>query len=302
MLTMEDTPIPFPSAGEVLVEVHAASLNPIDARMLRTDGAHQHSNEHALTPGFDLAGSVVEIGDGVLHIQVGDAVYGQAAVSRRGTGSFAEYAVTMEDSIARMPDNISFTEAAAVPLAACSAYQALVEHMNIEPGDKVLIHGGSGGIGTFAIQLAKYLGAHVATTVSSQGIDYVRHLGADAIVNYETTSFEEELMNFDAVLDTVGGDIYHRSFKVLKPGGIVVSMLARPDECLMQQYGVRSALETTKVDSKKLGKITDLIKNGVLIVNLADVYPLQQTPQAFRAKETEKILGKIAIEVRKSFA
>lgn len=299
---MEDAPIPFPGAGEVLVEVHAASLNPIDARMLRTDGAHQHSNEHALTPGFDLAGSVVEVGEGVQHIQIGDTVYGQAAVNRRGTGSFAEYAVTMEDSIARMPDNISFTEAAAVPMAACSAYQALVEHMDLTDGSRVLIHGGSGGIGTFAIQLAKHLGAFVATTVCKQGMDYVKQLGADAVINYETNSFEDELKDFDAVLDTVGGDIYHRSFKVLRKSGIIVSMLSRPDEGLMQQYGVRSALETTKVDSRKLGKITDLIKSGVLKVNLADVYPLQQTPQAFRAKETEKILGKIAIEVKKSFA
>lgn len=301
-MTMEDTPIPFPAHGEVLVEVHAAGLNPIDAKMLRTDGAHQHSNEYALTPGFDLAGSVVEVGDGVKHIAIGDNVYGQAAVSRKGTGSFAEYAVTMEDSIARMPDNISFTEAAAVPMAACSAYQALVEHMHIQNGERVLIHGGSGGIGTFAIQLAKHLGAFVATTVSGQAIEYVKALGADQIINYEAEAFQGILQDFDAVLDTVGGDIYHSSFEVVRRGGIVVSMLSRPDEALMQRYGVRSALETTKVDSKKLGKITDLIKTGVLKVNIADVYPLQQTREAFRAKETERILGKIAIEVKKSFA
>src|SRR5687768_10199704 len=135
VLKMEDTPIPFPGKGEVLVEVHAASLNPMDAKLLRADSSYQQAAENPLTPGFDLAGAVVEVGEDVKHICVGDIVYGQASVIRKGTGSFAEYAVTMEDCVARMPDNISFTEAAAIPLAACSAYQALVEHMKLSAGE-----------------------------------------------------------------------------------------------------------------------------------------------------------------------
>lgn len=144
VLTVEDIPIPFPGKGEVLIEVHAASLNPTDAKLLRTIPFHQRSEENPLTPGLDLAGSVVELGTNVKHIRVGDVVYGQAAVVRKGTGAFAEYAVAPEDSIAWMPKNISFTEAAAVPLAACSAYQALVEHIKLKEGDKILIHGGLG--------------------------------------------------------------------------------------------------------------------------------------------------------------
>lgn len=302
VLKVEDIPIPFPGKGEVLVEVHAASFNPIDAKLLQTDSGYQNETENALTPGFDLAGAVVEVGEHVKHICVGDNVYGQAAVVRKGSGAFAEYAVTMEDSIARMPDNISFTEAAAVPLAACSAYQALVEHMRLGPGQKVLIHGGSGGIGTFAIQLAKHLGAYVASTASGEGLAYVKVQGADQIIDYENEAFENSVKDFDAVLDTVGGDIYKRSFDVLKKGGILVSMLSMPDELSMKKFGVRAVLETTKVDSKKLGKITDLIKSGVLKVNIANVYPLQETKEAFKAKEKEKVLGKIAIEVKKSFA
>ena len=157
VLKIEDAPIPFPGKGEVLIEVHAASINPSDSKLLLTDPSYDHADQNPLTPGFDLAGAVVEIGKNVKHIHVGDNVYGQAAVIKKGSGAFAEYAVTPEDLIARMPDNITFTEAAAVPLAACSAYQALVEHMKLKPGEKVLIHGGSGGIGTFAIQLAKHL-------------------------------------------------------------------------------------------------------------------------------------------------
>src|SRR5262245_22084644 len=156
VLKIEDTPIPFPGRGEVLIEVHAASINPIDSKLLLTDPLYDHAEEHPLTPGFDLAGAVVEVGKHVKHLHVGDCVYGQAAVIKKGTGAFAEYAVTPEDMVARMPDNITFTEAAAVPLAACSAYQALVEHMKLKKGEKILIHGGSGGIGTFAIQLAKH--------------------------------------------------------------------------------------------------------------------------------------------------
>lgn len=302
VLKVEDTPIPFPGKGEVLIEVHAASLNPIDAKLLRADPVYQHAAENPLTPGFDLAGAVVEVGEDVKHMQVGDRVYGQAAVIRKGTGAFAEYAVTPEDSIARMPDNISFPEAAATPLAACSAYQALVEHMKLQKDQRVLIHGGSGGIGTFAIQLAKHLGAYVASTASGIGIQYVKNLGADVVIDYESQSFEKILRDFDGVLDTVGCETYQKSFEVLKRGGIVVSMIAMPDEALMKKFGVRAVLETTKVDSKKLGKITDLIKTGSLKVNIANVYPLQQTKEAFEAKEKEKILGKIAIEVKKSFA
>lgn len=301
VLKLEDTPIPFPGSGEVLIEVHAASLNPNDAKLLRTDPAYQHAAEKALTPGFDLAGSVVELGRNVKHIQVGDNVYGQAAVTRKGTGAFAEYAVAQEDCIARMPDNISFTDAAAVPMSACSAYQALVEHIKLAAGHKILIHGGSGGIGTFAIQLAKHLGAHVATTATDKGLYYVRQQGADDIIDYECEKFELKIKDFDAVLDTVGGDTYRRSFEVLKEGGILVSMVSKPDEMLMRKYNVRAVLETTKVDSRKLGKITDLIKCGALHVNISNIYPLQQAKEAFEAKEKEKILGKIAIEVKKAF-
>jgi NADPH:quinone reductase-like Zn-dependent oxidoreductase len=301
VLKLEDTPIPFPGSGEVLIEVHAASLNPNDAKLLRTDQSYHHAAENPLTPGFDLAGSVVELGKNIKHIRVGDNVYGQAAVIRKGTGAFAEYAVAQEDCIARMPDNISFTDAAAVPLSACSAYQALIEHAKVKAGYKVLVHGGSGGIGTFGIQLAKHLGAYVATTAKDKGLFYARQQGADEIIDYGSERFEEKLKDYDVVLDTVGGDTYRRSFDVLKRGGILVSMVSMPSEMLMQKHHVRSVLVTTKVDSKKLGKITDLIKCGALHVNISNIYPLQQAKEAFEAKEKEKILGKIAIEVKKAF-
>lgn len=301
VLKVEETPMPIPGKGEVLIEVHAAGINSMDTKLIRTDPNYQHSGEFPITPGLDLAGSVVEVGENIKHLQVGDNVYGQAAAIKKGTGAFAEYAVTSEDSVAKMPDNISFTEAAAVPLAAASAYQALVEHMKLEKGQKILIHGGSGGIGTFAIQLAKHLEVYVATTARGEGIEYAKKQGADQVIDYESEAFETIIKDYDAVLDTVGGETYKKSFQVLKKGGIIISMISRPDEASMKRYGVRAVLETTKVDSKKLGKITDLIKSDVLKVYIADVYSLQHTKEAFEAKEKEKVLGKIAIEVKKPY-
>ena len=145
-----------------------------------------------------------------------------------------------------------------------------------------MIHGGSGGIGTFAIQLAKHLGAFVASTASGAGIAYVKRQGADQVIDYESEHFEDILKDFDAVLDTVGGEIYRKSFQVLKRNGLIVSMLSMPNETLMKKFHVRAVLETTKVDSKKLGKITDLIKTGVLRVNIANVYSLQHTQKIIR--------------------
>ncbi|MBA4054823.1 MAG: hypothetical protein C0490_08940 [Marivirga sp.] len=301
VLTFENAPIPEPGKGQVLIEVHAAGVNPIDIKTIRADSYYEHA-EDSPTPGFDVAGTVVGMGTNVNHVQLGDHVYGQAAVQKKGTGAFAEYAVTSKDYIAKMPDNISFTEAAAVPLAACSAYQAIVEHMRLEPGHKILIHGGSGGIGTFAVQLAKHIGAYVATTATGKGIEYSKRLGADEVIDYANEAFEKKLKNFDAVLDTVGGDTNRKSYQVLKEGGLIVSMVAIPDQPLMKKYNVRAVIEMTILDSKKLGKITDLIKTGVLKVNLADTFPLDQTKEALETMEQKQVLGKIAVEVKKSFA
>lgn len=301
VLTFENTPIPEPGKGQVLIEVHAAGVNPIDIKTIRADAHYEHSDK-SQTPGFDVAGTVVGIGANVNHLHLGDHVYGQAAVQKKGTGAFAEYAVTSKDYIAKMPDNISFTEAAAVPLAACSAYQALIEHIKLEPENKILIHGGSGGIGTFAIQLAKHIGAYVVTTATGKGIEYSRRLGADEVIDYANEAFEQKVKDFDAVLDTVGGETYRKSYQVLKKGGLIVSMVDIPDQQLMKQYGVRAVIEMTILDSKKLGKITDLIKTGILKINVADTFPLDQTKEALQAMEQNQVLGKIAVEVKKSFA
>lgn len=298
VLQVEEIEKPTPKENEVLIEVHASGLNPVDAKSIRKDSYYKSMMHLPATAGMDLAGVVEMVGKGINNIQAGDRVYGQASILRKGSGAFAEYAVTSEDSIALMPDNLSFVEAASVPLAASSAYEAIFEHMKLRKDQRVLIHGGSGGIGSFAIQLAKHVGANVTATATGEGIEFCRQLGADQVIDYKKTAFETQLQDYDAVLDTIGGDTYKKSFQVVKRGGMIVSMLSSPDEALMKQTGVRAVLEMTRVDRKVLAEIARLIEDGVLTVNVAKVFPLEATRQAYEAKEKEKILGKIAIDIK----
>jgi alcohol dehydrogenase len=181
------------------------------------------------TLGGDFSGVVVEVSSSVSGFKKGDEVYGQAGTLRGGSGSFAEFVLADIKVTARKPKNIDHVEAAALPLTGVSAWQALVDHIGLSRGKKILIHGGAGGIGTMAIQLAKYLGAYVATTASAKDMEYVQELGADEVIDYKNQSFQDMLKNFDAVFDTVGGDTYEKSFKVLRKGGIIVSMLEQPN-------------------------------------------------------------------------
>jgi len=298
VLQMEEIEKPTPRDHEVLVEVHASSLNPVDAKSITKDSRYRSSIHLPTTPGLDVAGVVEKVGEDIKNLRVGDLVYGQASALRKGTGAFAEYAVTTEDSLALMPRSLSFVQAASVPLAACSAYEALIDHIKLRAGQRILIHGGSGGIGSFAIQLAKHLKADVTTTATGEGIEFAHNLGADDVIDYKQEPFEELGPIYDAVLDTVGGDTYKKSFQVLKPGGIIVSMLAPPDEILMHRHRVTAVFEMTAIYRKVLTDIADLIDHGILKVHIAQIYPLHQTKEAYRAKEQNKILGKIAITVK----
>lgn len=298
VLQVEEVSKPLPRDNEVLIEVHASSLNPVDAKSIEKDSRYRSQLHLPTTLGMDVAGVVEMVGDNVRHFKAGDKVFGQASVLRDGSGAFAEYAVTAEDSVARMPESLGFLEAAAVPLAATSAYEAIFEHMKLQKGQRVLIHGGSGGIGSFAIQMARHVGAYVAATASGDGVEFVESLGADEVIDYRKDAFEWSLRNYDAVLDTVGGGIYSQSFHVLKREGIIVSMLMKPDEDRMRQFGVRAVLEMTRIDRRVLSKVAKLIDEGVLKVHISAIYALTEAREAYRAKEEQQILGKIAIDVK----
>ena len=284
--------------GSVLVEVHASSINPWDTTVREGYVKDMIPLELPVTLGGDFAGVVLELGVGVTHLSAGDKVYGQAQVVAGNSGAFAEYAVTKDSEIARMPSNLDFSEAAAAPLTGLSALQVITSHLKLQAGQKVLIHGGAGGIGTIAIQIAKHIGAYVATTATGEGLDYVKQLGADEVIDYKTQQFDELLHDYDAVFDTVGGDTYDRSFKVLKQGGVIASMLAQPNQELMEQYGVTALHQMTKTSTESLNALTKLIEDGVVTIHVDKTYPLEQISEAFEARESGSVRGKIVVTIR----
>lgn len=294
-IQINDIPIPGVGVGQVLVEVHAASINPFDTKV--REGQAAPTLQLPVTLGGDIAGIVTDIGDGVQNVSRGDHVYGQANVVAGNSGAFAEFALTKADQLAKMPTNIDFEQAAALPLTAVSALQVIVRQMNLQAGQKILIHGGAGGIGTIAIQIAKHIGAYVATTATGDGLAYVKQLGADEAIDYMSQKFENMLHDFDAVFDTVGGENYTRSFQVLKPGGILVSMITQPVEQLMQQYSVRAVMQFTKVNTADLTAVAELVEKGVITPHVDNAYPLEKVAEAFEARESGKVKGKVVLTI-----
>jgi len=290
---------PKPAADQVLIEVHAASLNPWDTIVREGYLRDVMPLEFPLTLGGDMAGVVVEVGSEVTNFKPGDRVYGSVNNGADASGAFAEYAVGKTEYLAPTLQTIDFKTAAASVLTGCSAIQALQEHLQLRAGQKVLIHGGAGGIGTIAIQLAKHLGAYVATTATGEGLDYVKELGADEVIDYKTQRFEELIRDFDAVYDTIGGETYKRSFQVLKPGGKIVSMKEmQPDEDLVKQYNVESIGQQTHTTSKLLSILTGLIDDGIVKIHVDKAFPLDQVSEAFQALEGGGVKGKVVLAIK----
>ncbi len=293
-----NAPKPSVSEGHLLVEVHAAGINPVDWKIREGYMAQMLPLKFPATLGGDFSGVVVEVGAGVSGFMKGDEVYGQAGALRGGSGSFAEFVLADIKVAARKPKNVGHVEAAALPLTGVSAWQALVDHIVLSRGKKILIHGGAGGIGTMAIQVAKYLGAYVATTVSAKDMQYARELGADEIIDYKNQSFQDMLNNFDAVFDTVGGDTYEKSFKVLRKGGIIVSMLEQPNQKLMKQYGVSAIGQFTQVNSERLSRVAELAEKGVIKVHVDKIYPLERAREALEFLQTGHPRGKVVLKMK----
>lgn len=289
---------PAVSAGKVLVEVYAASINPFDTTVREGRVKDLIPNGLPITLGGDLAGVVSEVAPDTKAFKSGDRVYGQANVVAGNSGAFAEFAATDGNQLAVMPDSLSYIEAASLPLVGAAALQGIKEHINLQSGQKILIHGGSGGIGTVAIQIAKSIGAHVATTASGAGIDYVKKLGADEVVDYKSQQFEEVLSEFDSVFDTIAGETYLRSFKVLKKGGVIVSLLEQPNQELIEKYQVRAIAQQTKVSTSRLEELGKLVEKGIVTPHVGKVCSLEQIREAFSARESGQVVGKVVIEIK----
>jgi NADPH:quinone reductase-like Zn-dependent oxidoreductase len=287
-------PKPKVASGEVLVEVYAASVNPFDWKVREGLVQQMAALDFPATLGGDVAGIVAETGEGFMQ---GQAVYGQAN-ALGGQGSYAEYTPVKATQLAAKPESIDFLTAAALPLVSVSAYQALVDHMNLQKGQKILVHGGAGGIGSMAIQLAKHLGAYVATTAAANDAEFVKSLGADEIIDYKTQDFTELIKDYDAVYDTIGGETNTKSYTVLKPGGALVSMVDQPNDELVQKYQITYVAQFTQVTPKRLNAITKLVDNGILKPIVDKIFSLNQAAEALEYQKTGLPKGKVVIQIK----
>src|ERR671914_485234 len=284
--------VPDVSTGKILLNVKASGVNPVDWKIREGQFHQMIPLQFPSTLGMDFTGIVKQVGekDMSLDFKQGDEVYGQASVFSGGSGAFAELALANKDSIAHKPKTLNHFQAAALPLVGVSAWQALVEHIGLSDGKKILIHGGAGGIGSIGIQLAKNLGAYVATTVSPNDKQFTQELGADQVIDYKTQSFEEMLHDYDAVFDNVGGQTYVRSFKVLKKGGVIVSMLEQPNSELMNQYGIRAIFQFTQVNRERLTKLAQWVDQNNVKVNVDKIFSLDEASKALDYHPRGKVI------------
>lgn len=284
-------------SGQVVVEVHAASLNRIDT-IIRSGFMDQMMPlKFPSTLGGDFAGVVTEIGEGVTGLNVGDEVYGQAGALMGGTGSLAEYTAASNGKVSKKPTSIDMTQSASLPLVGASAIQGIEEHANIQRGQKILVHGGAGGIGSLAIQLAKLRGAYVATTVSTDDIEFAKSLGADEVVDYKTQDFTTIIKDYDAVFATAQPSL-NDSVKVLKKGGILVSMVGAADEALTKEYEVTVIPQMTQVSTEQLTRLAQLIDSGEVKPQVDKVFTLDQVKEAFDYFEHQNPRGKVVVTIK----
>lgn len=296
MLEVNDISEPEVKPQQILVKVYAASINPFDYKLRSGMMKDSIPLKFPFTMGNDFAGIVTKVGPEVTDLKEGDEVYGAAIVLNGGSGAFAETVASTAKNSALKPKNVDFIQAAALPLVGASAIQALEEHIQLQPGQKILIHGGAGGIGHVAIQVAKALGAYVTTTVSTGDVEFVKNLGADEVIDYKNQKFEEILKDFDAVFDTVGGETDEKSFQVLKKGGILVSMVGTNEE-KAKEMGVTAISQWTKTSTQHLNRLTALVDEGKVKVNVDKQFSLDQAKEAFEYQEQIHPKGKVVFTV-----
>ena len=293
VLRYEDWPRPEPNWNQVLVRVIASGVNPADPLIVSGKYAKEFGTHVPLIPGYDIAGVVEKVGGGITKFKVGDAVYAYVLFG----GGWAEYAVADESEAAIKPESLTFVEAAAVPLAALTAWQALIDTAKLAVGQTVLIHGGSGGVGSFAIQIAKARGAKVIATASTRNQDLLKDLGADVAIDYTKTKFEDIAKEVDVVLDSVGKDTLARSYGVIKQGGLLATLVSRLDKGELDRHGIRGASISVKPDANELAEITRLIDGRKIRVVVSQMFPLTEAVKAQEQAATHHTRGKIVIKV-----
>lgn len=294
VMKVEDVPPPDAKDDEIVVRVMAASVNPVDYKIRSGKYPRVKQDQLPKVLGRDVAGVVERAGRNVRKFKKGDAVY---AMLGNDIGGYAEYTLVTEAEAARKPKQLDFVQAAAVPLAALTAWQGLFDQGGLKAGQRVLIHGGAGGVGHFAIQFAKAKGAWVAATVSGKDIELARKLGADQAIDYKAEKFEEAVKDIDLVYDLIAGDTQTRSFAVLKDGGTLISTLQKPDEAALARKHARGAHYLAKPDAQQLAEIAALIDAGKVHVVIDAIYPLEQAARAHKHMEDDHIAGKVVLQV-----
>ena len=295
VLNYTDVERPELQADEVLVKVHVAAVNPADWK-IRDGMGEMFGLKLPLILGGDIAGTVEAVGVEVENFQQGDAVYGMT-VSGGFSGGYAEYALAKADAIAPKPESIDFEEAAAIPIAALTAWHAMFNLANLSSGQRILIAGASGGVGSMAVQLAKAKGAFVIGTASGKNEQFVRDLGADEFVDYTRQPFEAVVKDVDVVFDTVGDDTQERAFQTLKKGGFLVTSAQTPSEEKAKEFGVEAAFVFCKPNAQQLAEINRLIEEGKLKIYIETVLPLAEVKKAHQLSQSGRTRGKIVLQI-----
>ena len=322
VVQVRDMPKPKIRDDEVLVEVYSVGVNPIDIKLRKGEMKPLLTYKLPIIIGADLAGKVLEVGSKVTRFKKGDEVYTSLSTSKMG--AFAEYVAVKEQDLSLKPENLTFDEAASLPMVALTGYQALHDVAKVKPGQKVFVEAGSGGLGTFAIQLAKALGAEVATTTSAENVEWVRKLGADRVINYQKEKFNEVISNYDVVFHSVDREPTTRGFNILKPGGHLLSVVGPPDFKFAKRLGLNIFMQmvcsilgwkVTKLSKKtgahytfifvvpsgkQLNEIKNLVENTKIKPVVDRVFPMEQMKEAFAYVALGRTKGKVVLNVRNS--
>src|SRR5881296_3932795 len=291
VLKYEDVSQPEPKEDQILVRVIAAGVNPVDGLIRSGMFAKHEKASFPMILGADIAGVVEKTGSKVTNFKAGDSVFAYASL--KSGGGYAEYALTTEGEAAPKPKSASYVEAAAVPIVALTAWQALIDEAKLSSGQTVLIHGGSGGVGTFAIQIAKARGAKVFATASTPNQDLLKQLGADVAIDYTKQKFEDIAKDVDVVMDSIGKDTLARSYGVVKKGGYIVSIVSRPDPAELEKHGIRGEALSVDPNSDELGEIGKLIDEKKIKVVVSQILPLADAAKAQEQAATGHTRGKI---------
>ncbi len=290
VLNYTDVNRPEQKSDEILVKIEAAAINPVDIK-IRNGKGKLWGLQLPLILGADFAGTVAEVGGEIKQFKKGDEVYGKILI-----GCYAEYVIVKEDELSLKPTNLDFDKAASIPMGALTAYQAIFDTAKLKSGQKILVHGASGGVGSMAAQLAKAKGAYVIGTASGSNEDYVKSLGVDEFIDYKTTNFEDIVKDMDVVFDPVGGETNKNSYQVLKKGGFLVSLVQKGDDELMKKFEVTAKVMSSHPDPSQLEEITKLAEEGKIKTRVSKTFPLNEVKEAQKASEEGHVKGKIILK------